>query len=93
MVRKQLYPMLKRKFPERSEWTILLEGEKLMHTPMANALYKSKGIKILPHWPAYSPDLNPQERAAICLDGSPRVGRVRGQVGERRLGARGRTGR
>ena len=89
MVRTQLYPMLKRKFPERSEWTILLDGEKLMHTPMAKALYKSKGIKILPHWPAYSPDLNPQERAAIFLDRSPR-GRGGPWVGGRTATRRGR---
>ena len=61
MIKKKFLPMLKRRFPERSQWTILIDGEKLMHTPMAKALYQTNGIKLLPRWPAYSPDLNPQE--------------------------------
>lgn len=53
--------MLKRKYPERSSWTMLIDGEKLMHTTLAKELYKAKGMKLLPKWPAYSPDLNPQD--------------------------------
>ena len=61
MIKTRLIPMLKRKYPERSSWTMLIDGEKLMHTTLAKELYKAKGMKLLPKWPAYSPDLNPQD--------------------------------
>ena len=41
--------------------TVLLDGEPLLHAPEAEAAMKEWGLSALPKWPAYSPDLNPQE--------------------------------
>ena len=32
-----------------------------MHSPPAKAAMASQGITVLPGWPKYSPDMNPQE--------------------------------
>ena len=61
MVSSKLSPALKRAFPGRATFTILVDNETLMHTPEAKATLKRCNIKVLPRWPANSPDLNPQE--------------------------------
>lgn len=61
LVRTKIGPFLKRAFPRRSEYQILVDGERLMHAPEAKAALAEWNIKALPRWPAYSPDLNPQE--------------------------------
>ena len=48
-------------FPSRKTNTILLDGEKLLHTDAARAAMKKEGLRPLPSWPPESPDLNPQE--------------------------------
>ena len=60
-VTKRVAPFLKKAFPGRRTWQILLDGEKLLHAPAAKSAYKKAGITILAGWPKYSPDLNPQE--------------------------------
>ena len=57
----KLAPALKRAFPKRSTFTILIDNEKVMHTREAKAELAKHGIKALPQWPPHSPDLNPQE--------------------------------
>jgi len=61
LVRQKVWPFLKKAFPNRRSYEILLDGEKLLHAPAAKAAYAHCNISILPFWPKYSPDLNPQE--------------------------------
>jgi len=60
-VKKRLVPFFKKAFPGKTSFSILLDGEKLLHAPAARAAMKQGGIKIFPNWPKYSPDLKPQE--------------------------------
>ena len=60
-VKKRVAPFMKKAFPNLTSYTILLDGERLLHGPAAKAAFKSTNIKIFPNWPKYSPDLNPQE--------------------------------
>ena len=48
-------------FPDRATIRILVDGEPLLHTEVAKAAYAEFGLQVLPGWPKYSPDLNPQE--------------------------------
>ena len=61
LVRRRVGPFLRRAFPGRQRFCILLDGEPLLHAPEAAAACAEFGITVLPNWPAYSPDLNPQE--------------------------------
>ena len=61
LVKTKLGPFLKRQFPGRSSSQILLDGEGLLHAPPAKAAMVSQDITVLPGWPKYSPDMNPQE--------------------------------
>ena len=60
-IKKKLAPFLKKAFPTLSSFQLLLDGEKLLHSPVAKKAMKDHGISTLPGWPKYSPDLNPQE--------------------------------
>ena len=60
-VRKRIGPFLQRSFPNKTSFNILLDGEKVQHTPEAKRAFKEFGITTLKKWPANSPDLNPQE--------------------------------
>ena len=60
-VRTRLAPFLRSCFPGRRDFQILIDGEQLLHGPAAKVALDEAGITILPGWPAYSPDLNPQE--------------------------------
>ena len=60
-IKKRVVPFLKKCFPRRSSFKLLLDGEKLLHGPAAKRAMKAGGISVFPGWPAYSPDLNPQE--------------------------------
>lgn len=60
-VKKRVVPFFKKSFPNQTAFTILLDGEKLLHGPAAKAAMTAGGIKVLSDWPKYSPDLNPQE--------------------------------
>ena len=61
LVKKRVGPFMRQRFPDRKSCTILLDGEKLMHTDAAKVAMKEAGVRPLPKWPAQSPDLNPQE--------------------------------
>ena len=54
-------PFLKKAFPDLTSYNILLDGEALLHGPPAKAAFRAGNITIMPGWPKYSPDLNPQE--------------------------------
>ena len=60
-IRAQLAPFLKSCFPGRTSFCTLIDGEKLLHGPAAKAAMAENGITVLPNWPSYSPDMNPQE--------------------------------
>ena len=61
LVKSKLAPFLKKSFPGKESFTILLDGEQLLHAPAAKAAMAEKGISVLSGWPKYSPDINPQE--------------------------------
>ena len=61
LVKSKLVPWLKKIFPNRTSYNILLDGEKLLHAPEAKAAYRKFNITIEPAWPGYSPEFNPQE--------------------------------
>ena len=57
----QVHPFLAEAFPGRASYTLLLDGESILHTPEADKAMKDCGVRLLAPWPAHSPDLNPQE--------------------------------
>ena len=61
VVRRHLGPLLQAEFPLRRHHRILLDGEPLLHAPPAQGAFAQFGIEVLPNWPPYSPDLNPEE--------------------------------
>ena len=61
LVRQKIKPFLKKVFPRKATWQILLDGEKIFRSPVAKAALAETGVKVFPNWPPYSPDLNPQE--------------------------------
>lgn len=60
-IKARVAPWLKRTFPRKTSFTVLLDGEKLLHAPVAQTAMTEVGLSCLPRWPGYSPDLNPQE--------------------------------
>ena len=60
-IRNRVGPFLRSHFPGRRNFQVLLDGEALLHGPAAKAAMAELGITVLPGWPSYSPDLNPQE--------------------------------
>ena len=59
---KKVGPFLKRCFPgRRSEFQILLDGEKVFRAVAARPSMRKIRCKLLPGWPAHSPDLNSAE--------------------------------
>ena len=52
---------MKRAYPGKTSFTLLLDGERLLHAPAAKRAMEEFGISVLGDWPKYSPDLNPQE--------------------------------
>jgi hypothetical protein len=61
IVKERVAPFLAQSFPSRRSCTLLLDGESIFHTPEAKEAMQACGVRILPNWPAHSPDLNPQE--------------------------------
>ena len=60
-VKNRVVPFLKRAFPNKRSFQILLDGEGLFYAPEAKKAMTDGRITVLPNWPKYSPDLNPQE--------------------------------
>ena len=71
LVKTKVVPFLKRSFPNRVSFKVLMDSENLLHAPPAKRAYREGNITILPAWPKYSPELNPQEnvwpRAEVTL--------------------------
>ena len=61
ILRERVAPFLADAFPSKRSYTLLLDGESIMHTPEARKAMQDCGVRLLPSWPAHSPDLNPQE--------------------------------
>ncbi len=60
-LKKRVAPFLKKKFPAKTSFHLLLDGEPLLHAPEAKRAMGEHGITTLKDWPGYSPELNPQE--------------------------------
>ena len=60
-IKKRVVPFLKKCFPDRTSFQVLLDGEPLLQAPPAKAALTAGGVKVLPNWPKYSAQLNPQE--------------------------------
>lgn len=69
LVRKRVGPFFAKEFPTTRTRRILLDGEPLLHAPPAKQAMREFGLRCLPGWPAYSPDLNPQEHVWPWLQG------------------------
>lgn len=61
IIHGRLADFLRDAFPNRRSFTILMDGESILHTDDAVAALAQYNIRMLPDWPANSPDLNPQE--------------------------------
>ena len=60
-LKKRVAPFLRRSFPEKRSFHLLLDGEGLLHAPPAKRAMRENGISTLKDWPGYSPELNPAE--------------------------------
>lgn len=81
IVRSKLSPFLKRAFPDRRTYTLLLDSEGVMHTPEAKQAYRDSNMKILQAWPKYTPELNPQEN--VWPEAEKRLRAKEGDGGQR----------
>ena len=61
LLRTKLAPFLKKAFPNKTSFVILLDGEKIFYAPAAKKAMRDNDVSVLKGWPANSPDLNPQE--------------------------------
>lgn len=61
LIKSKLAPWLKKTFPGKTSFKIILDGETVFRAPAARAAMQESGISLLPGWPANSPDLNPAE--------------------------------
>ena len=67
-IKKRVGPFLKKAFPNLTSYRILLDGEKLLHKPVAKAELAKWNISVIPNWPPYSCQLNPQEHVWSARD-------------------------
>ena len=77
-IQARLVPFLRKAFPLRQTFQILLDGEKLLHGPAAVAAMEASGVSVLPRWPKYSPDMNPQENVWAWAEEQLRATEKRG---------------
>ena len=61
LVRQKIAPFLKKSFPGKTSFQVLLDGEKLLHSPVSKAAMRMEGMSVLPGWSPRSPELSPQE--------------------------------
>ena len=61
ILRRRVGPFLRREFPCVRQFRVLLDGEPFIHAPASERAMRDIGVQVLPRWPGYSPDLNPQE--------------------------------
>ena len=60
-VRTKIAPFLRKSFPGKTQFRLLLDGESVQHTPEAKAAMTEFGFTALAKWAPSSPELNPQE--------------------------------
>ena len=60
-MKNRVVPFLKRCFPNKRSFQVLLDGESLFYAPESKRAMDECCVSVLPNWPKYSPDLNPQE--------------------------------
>ena len=60
-IKNRVIPFLKKAFPRKTSFQVLLDGEQLLHAPVAKAAMEAGNMSVFPGWPGYSPDINPQE--------------------------------
>ena len=60
-MKDRVVSFLQRAFPNKTSFQILLDGEQLFYAPQSKRAMADGGVSVLPNWPKYSPDLNPQE--------------------------------
>ena len=61
LVKTRVSPFLKKAFPSRKQFRVLLDGEQVLRADNVKVVMREKGIVLLENWPPHSPDLNPQE--------------------------------
>jgi hypothetical protein len=61
LIRTKVGPFFRRAFPGHDSFRVILDSEGLMHAPEARQALRDAHITVLPGWPKYSPDFNPQE--------------------------------
>ena len=61
ILKKRVYPFLKKAFPSKRQCRVLLDGESVLRAEAVQAVMAEKKMLFLEDWPKYSPDLNPQE--------------------------------
>jgi len=60
-LKKRVGPFLKKAFPEKRSFRLLLDGEGLLHAPEAKGAMRKLNIITVEKYPAHSGELNPQE--------------------------------
>ena len=50
-VKKKLVPFMKKSFPNRTSYNILLDGEALLHAELSKAAYRAGHITVAQGWP------------------------------------------
>ena len=60
-VKSRVAPFLRRVFPEKTSFHLLVDCEALLHAPEPKRAMRQHHISTLKDWPGYSPELNPQE--------------------------------
>ena len=61
LVKRKVVPFLQRSFPNRATFKLLIDSEKILHSPPAKQAYRECGIEIFAGWPKCSSEPNPQE--------------------------------
>ena len=75
-------PWLKRQFPGKREFRLLLDGERLLHAEKPREIFAKHGFKCLEEWPPRSPDMNPQENTWSLVDRTLRKEEPKGEAYE-----------
>ena len=61
LVKTRVHPFLKKVFPHKRQYRVLLDGETVLRAEPVQAAIAQTGLKFLEGWPSSSPELNPQE--------------------------------
>jgi len=75
-IKNKVTPFLKKCFPTLRSYQILLDSEPLLHEKAPKEAMVAGKITVLPKWPKYSAQLNPQEHVWftwVCTEEATRV--------------------